>query len=137
MPSVYSECLAQFAWAAAEVDEFIPPAVLAHQVNSLEWLDCADQNRFSNSRNTGCHIEAVVYAVDEIYVSQPPALEHDPVPAGSAPEGMACRIILGVSFGLHNNPGDELTVNLPSQKTANKVRGKDCSTSAEKTGRWC
>jgi hypothetical protein len=48
---------------------------------------------------------------------------------------MACGIILGVSFGFYNNPGNESSVSLSSQKAADKVGGKDFGTSAEKSGR--
>lgn len=137
MPSVYSKCLAQPAGAGAQILRLFRPAVRAHQFNTLKRRSGTDQNGFSSSCNSGCYIEAVVNAIDKIYVSQTAPFEHGPVPLGSAPEGMACGIILCVSFGFHNNPGNEFSINLPSQKAANKGGGKDFSASAEKSGRGC
>ena len=114
MASVYSECLTEFTRTAAQVPQFLSAAVRAHQLNSLKRPGGTDQNGFSASWYSGCYIKTVVDTVDKIYVGQPPPLEHEPISEGSAAEGMACRVIPGVSLGFNYYPGYESSADLPS-----------------------
>ena len=132
MSSVYSERQTEFARTAAKIFRFFGPAVLDHQFDTFKRLHRTDENGFPPPGNSGCYVEAIVNTVDKVNVSQTTLFEHGMVPFGSSAEGMACRVVLGVSLGFYYYTGYKPSVSFPSQKAANNIGGKNFSASAEK-----
>ena len=98
---VYSERLAEFTGTAAKILRFFRTAVPDHKFYTLKRLHRTDENGFPPPGNSGCYVEAVVNTVDKINVNQAAPLEHGMVPVGSAAEGMACGVVLGVSLSFY------------------------------------
>jgi hypothetical protein len=80
-------------WHAAPSAEANGP-VMPHQIDSLEWLDGADQQRGRRSLGFRDHVQTVVHPVDKVHVGMAGRPEHDPVALGLAKARMRGQIVL-------------------------------------------
>jgi hypothetical protein len=103
MGAVDTQGLNEFAGAVGEAllcRRFSPPA--GHQVGSLAGFQRPNQDSPGNAFLFRDQVEKKMVSIAEINISVPGRTEHDPVPWGPAPGGMAPRVVFG-KVGLHLN----------------------------------
>ena len=97
---------------------------LTHQVQALQRLDRAHEDRGRAARRLGDDVEAVVHPVDKVHVGMAGRPEHRPVAGGRPEARVRCPVVdADVCLDLDDPPGPEARLVVADESRAEQASG--------------
>ena len=99
-------------------------SAVTHQVQALERLDRAHQDRGRAAHRFGNDVEAVVHPVDKVHVGMARRPEHRPVAGGRPEARVRCPVVnADVGLDLDDPPGPEAGLIVADESRAKQASG--------------
>ena len=114
------------AWATCQVayPQDIPATL--HMFHAFQGLKSTDENTAARAREFGGDIQHEVIAIAEVDIGVAAAQEHRPIAGRLAAKMVRCRVLWGISLGLHDAPTESCCWQFSDDNLAHKkLRQRD------------